>query len=184
MSQQNHPNLQKMNFYKISSPCGGKCYIGSTLNSIEYRLSNHKCRYMMNPKYSSCGLLFDEFGVNNCKIELIATHWCESNEEKLKMERLYYELNKDRAVNKNRPYRTEEEKTLQNREGAKRWYQKNNRYKTLSVLANYYKKKDEKTTCPRCGKADVCALTLKSHMKSAKCLNHLRQHLELNQNEL
>ena len=97
-------------------------------------------------------------------------------EEQRKMERLYYELYKWDCVNKNRPYVTEEEKVSQMKKLGSQWYEKNKNYKIHKSLANYYKKKDIKINCFNCNKL-VCELTLNSHLKSVKCMNHFNQNI-------
>lgn len=78
--------------YKISDVGYNKCYIGSTCESLSQRLARHRACYNLflknkakQPKMKSFEL-FDEYGVENCKIELIE-HWgCDTKEELLKRE--------------------------------------------------------------------------------------------------
>ena len=62
--------------YEIVDVGYNKCYIGSTAESLSRRFSKHKHHYKTynqdNAKrYCMCFDLFDEYGINNCKTELI-----------------------------------------------------------------------------------------------------------------
>ena len=62
--------------YKISSALGDKIYIGSTTKQLDQRLTSHKYNYnawksgTYNKYVSSFGI-FDEYGVENCIINLL-----------------------------------------------------------------------------------------------------------------
>ena len=76
--------------YKIVDVGYNKCYIGSTTESLSRRMAHHKCSF----KYYQQGLinkvcsfdLFDEYGVENCKIELVEFYPTNTKEELLKRE--------------------------------------------------------------------------------------------------
>ena len=73
--------------YKIVDVGYTKCYIGSTCEKLHKRFTRHKIDYrffIKNNKttdFTRSFLLFDEFGVENCKIELIENYPCNSKEE-------------------------------------------------------------------------------------------------------
>jgi hypothetical protein len=91
-------------FYRIKSDKGDKVYIGSTTNDLKQRWWNHKFYRNCN----SC-ILFDEYGVDNCIIELISEIDFETKEEARKEEgRLILEAG-DNAVNKQIAGRTKRE---------------------------------------------------------------------------
>ena len=76
--------------YKITDIGYNKCYIGSTCDSLSQRMARHRCKYKkyLNDK-ADCTrsfLLFDEYGVVNCKIELIEEYRCENKSELLRRE--------------------------------------------------------------------------------------------------
>ena len=81
--------------YKIVDVGYTKCYIGSTCETLSKRLSRHRKQY----KYYSQGKdsfvsaygIFDEFGIENCKIELIENYPSNSIEELRKREGFYIE---------------------------------------------------------------------------------------------
>jgi hypothetical protein len=79
------PDYQKGKIYQIVAPNGSK-YIGSTTQEIHKRLNAHKTRYRSwkDGKYKymiTCFKLFEEFGVENCKLELLELYPCNSKKE-------------------------------------------------------------------------------------------------------
>ena len=58
--------------YKIESELGNWIYVGSSENTLENRFRKHKSVYKSNFKKANRGVasykLFDEYGVQNCKI--------------------------------------------------------------------------------------------------------------------
>jgi ribosomal protein L44E len=105
-------------FYKITSDKGNKVYIGSTKSKyLAKRWSDHKFDYKqqnigLKRRCASCDL-FDEYGVENCKIEIIEENEFKSDEERFKREREIYDEYKQNIniilVNVNRPSSTIEE---------------------------------------------------------------------------
>jgi hypothetical protein len=164
-------NFYKIHIYKIWSPLGNRIYIGSTEQPLSHRYSCHVCDYLNKKNKCSSHLIFMMYGVENCQISLIESHIVDSKLAQRKIERLYYEFHRLECVNKNRPYTSEEEKKEQIKKLGKEWYEKNQLYKRHRSLSNYYKKRDEKTTCETCGK-EVPKITLKVHQNSLKCKNH------------
>lgn len=79
------PDYQNGKIYQIVGPDGSK-YIGSTTQDIKKRLIAHKSRYKSwkDGKYKymiTCFKLFEEFGVENCKVELFELYPCETKNE-------------------------------------------------------------------------------------------------------
>ena len=66
-----------INFYKIVCP-GDEVYIGSTKRSIDRRWIEHKSAFKANTQMANSKILFDKYGVENCKIELIETRECDT----------------------------------------------------------------------------------------------------------
>jgi hypothetical protein len=71
--------------YKITDNAYTKMYIGSTTQSLSKRFSRHKSDYKLwlegtHHKVSIFNI-FDEFGIENCKIELIENYECNSKNE-------------------------------------------------------------------------------------------------------
>ena len=90
-----------------------KDYIGSTIQKLTQRLAGHKAAYKAylkdnNKGYTSSYKLFQEYDIDNIIIILIEDYKdCKSKEELLKKERFYIEQYE--TVNKNIPFKTEEE---------------------------------------------------------------------------
>ena len=90
--------------YKIWSTCGDKIYIGSTCKKyLCQRMVDHRTQYKIwkntNKKFVSSYSIFDDYGIDNCFIELIESKKCQSKDEMNQLEGKYIrELN---CVNKN-----------------------------------------------------------------------------------
>jgi len=89
---------QQSKIYKIYSDLGDKVYIGCTTKKyLSQRMAKHKHDYTYFKKWRAdtgfafvtSYLLFDEYGVDNCKIELLETYSCNSIDEIRKREAHY-----------------------------------------------------------------------------------------------
>ena len=85
---------RKSKIYKIVDVGYNKCYIGSTTETLSRRMARHRSNYNKHTeandkKYERSMMLFDEFGVENCKIELIENYPCNSKDELFKREGHY-----------------------------------------------------------------------------------------------
>ena len=122
--------------YKIIDNNYTKCYIGSTCESLSQRMARHRQHYKYylttNPKKSMTSFyLFDEMGIDNCKIELIENFPCNNKEELLKREG--YHIQNNECVNRCVAGRTAKEykeyynpmNTEKIKEGLHKWYEKN-----------------------------------------------------------
>ena len=106
-------NYKKSKVYKIWSTQGDKIYIGSTTKQyLSQRMDNHRACYKcwkdgksnMVTVYS----IFEEYGLENCFIELIEAKECKSKDELLQIEGGY--IRELVCVNKVLfPYRTKEQ---------------------------------------------------------------------------
>ena len=123
---------QNGKIYKIVDVCYSKAYIGSTCEELSQRMARH--RYMYNQhicrgkeSYRSANRLFDEFGVDNCKIELVEEYPC-ANQMELHRREGYHIQNND-CVNKIVAGRSDKEYRDQNAEREKErhkdYYMKN-----------------------------------------------------------
>ena len=119
--------------YKIWSDLGEHIYIGSTILRLCARMSAHRTGYRKyinnSKKYCSSFKLFEIYGINNCKIELIEKVSCLDIDDAHKKENEHIKLN-DNAINKNRAYITLDDKTN---------YQKTYKSKNKISLVNYHK---------------------------------------------
>ena len=76
--------------YKITDVAYTKCYVGSTCQELSQRMAQHRRDYKLHlnckSRYISSFELFQEFGIENCKIELISECQCETKEQLNKIE--------------------------------------------------------------------------------------------------
>jgi hypothetical protein len=113
----NEPNRFKKysKIYKLESDKGPKIYIGSCYSTkyLSNRMGNHREGYKKykNNKANFCSsyLLFDEYGMENCKITLIENFKCENKKELMGREGYYILQNRDICVNKSIPGRDKKE---------------------------------------------------------------------------
>ena len=95
-------NYSNGKIYKITDNAYTKMYIGATTQSLTKRFSIHKALYKMwkasKVNFTSSFELFDEFSVDNCKIELIENVSCNSREELCRKEGEH--IQKNDCVNK------------------------------------------------------------------------------------
>ena len=79
------PDYSEGKIYKIWDNNYSKCYIGSTVQPLSKRMQGHRTAYNRlekdRTKFSTACLLFDEFGLDGCKIELLELYPCSSKEE-------------------------------------------------------------------------------------------------------
>ena len=84
------PDYSKGKIYKIWDLNYTKCYVGNTVEALSNRFAKHKAKYRdyLNEKYHYITLfsIFDEFGIENCKIELVENCNVNNKEELLAKE--------------------------------------------------------------------------------------------------
>jgi hypothetical protein len=138
---------QRGKIYKIVDIGYTKCYIGSTIETLSNRMSGHRSAYKSFSKglnkLVSSGVLFEEFGLENCKIELIENYPCETKDELHRREG-YYIQNTD-CVNKLVAGRKKPEWIEANKEHLKTYkaqhHQKNKEKYNKKSSENYYNNK-------------------------------------------
>ena len=150
--------------YKIVDVGYNKCYIGSTIEYLSKRMTKHRADYkrykneMMN--YVCSFQLFDEFGTENRKIELVENYPCNSKEELRAREGFH--IKNTICVNKVVPNQTFEEYYTINKphilDAASKYYQQN-KDAVLTRLT-------QPATCD-CG-CSVMLCNLKRHLKTDK----------------
>jgi hypothetical protein len=133
--------------YKIIDNAYTKMYIGSTTQPLSKRFSYHKKDYIKwkNNKHNKVMVfdIFDEFGVDNCKIELIENYECNCKNELERKEGEYIQNNN--CVNKKIAGRTKQEYCKINKDKIaehRKIYRETNRDK----IAEYYKTNIDKFT--------------------------------------
>ena len=139
---------QRGRIYKIVDVGYNKCYIGSTIEKLSNRMSGHRNTFKsfsrgVRKGQSSCKL-FEEFGVEHCKIELIENYPCETKDELHRREG-YYIQNTD-CVNKLVAGRTKPEWIEANKEHLKTYkaehHQKNKEKYNKMSSDNYYSNRE------------------------------------------
>ena len=106
-------NYKNSKVYKIWSTQGNKIYIGSTTKEyLSQRMDKHRSDYRRFKDGKCTSLtsftLFDEYGIENCFIELLEAKECKSKDELLQIEGRY--IRELVCVNKVLfPYRTKEQ---------------------------------------------------------------------------
>ena len=98
--------------YKITDIAYTKCYIGSTTEELSQRMARHRQgfkRFLRGDKESHIRSydLFNEYGVENCKIELIEYFKCDTLQELRRKEGEHIKNNE--CVNKHVAGRTVKE---------------------------------------------------------------------------
>ena len=143
--------------YKIVDIGYTKMYIGSTTQSLSKRFSKHKRQFIAwnNNRCSRITVydIFEEFGVDNCKIELIEEYPCENKIQLHRKEgeyiknnncvnkniagrtyKEYYEANKDKISEKhNEYYESNKDKILEKQKK----YREDNKDKILEKEKKY-----------------------------------------------
>lgn len=166
--------------YKITDNAYTKMYIGSTTQPLSKRFSKHKIDYKQW-KDNKCNKImifeiFDEFGVENCKIELIEEYECENRSQLERKEGEHIKNNE--CINKYIAGRTHKEYVQDNKERIdeykKEWYEQNINRLTAYKKDWYEQNKNrilEKINC-ECGSSYVKCCESR-HNKSKKHINHL-----------
>lgn len=134
-------NYNNGKIYKIESSLGDKVYYGSTTKQyLSQRMTRHRGSYNMWLE-GKCNLvmaykLFDEYGIENCKIVLVENYPCKTKDE-LTAREAYYIKNFE-CVNKYVPNRTRKEYLEDNKERISEQL-KEYRFKNTEKIAEYQK---------------------------------------------
>lgn len=124
------PNYKNGKIYNIVSP-DGKKYIGSTTQLLNRRFTAHKSKYKSwkegKHHFVTSFNLFDEYGIDKCKIELIEEYSCNTKKELETREGYYIQtqecINKVIAAREDALWRLEHREELL--EYWKQYYNKN-----------------------------------------------------------
>lgn len=131
-----------MAVYRIVGPLGeaGLVYYGST-EDVRLRWPRHKSRYQTDNRCSSVKRVFDEYGVDACRMEIVE----EVKEDLIERERWWIENHE--CVNERIPGRTDAEYHQANQDeinGRHRERYQANREKILAKQAEYYQANKDK----------------------------------------
>lgn len=160
-----------MYIYKIWSDKCQECYIGSTIQSLNRRFTNHKSDYLnIKNKNFSYYKLFDKYGMENFCIELLE-ELDDINQLKIR-EQYWIDNTKNTVNNRNafghKDYSNQQKEYYENNKEYKIEYQKEYREKNKEKI---YKRLSEKIQC-ECGsfisrsnltrhKKENCKLTIR-----------------------
>jgi hypothetical protein len=174
-------DYNKTKIYKIWSTQGPKIYIGSTTKEyLSQRMTRHRSAYVfykkLNKGYLTSFILFDEYGIENCFIELIEAKPCNNIDEVKQLEGKY--IRSLDCVNKRIEDRNKEEKNELNKKLCNRYY-KNNKNELNKINKEYYQtNKDNvliqmliKIKC-ECG-CEISKCHLNRHLKTKKHLKYI-----------
>ena len=165
------PNYENGKIYKLTCDKSDKIYIGSTVLTLNERLSKHKGK-------KSC-LSRQLLELGEVKIELIQNYPCNNKKELETKERHYIEKYKNIVVNKYIPTRTAKEWRKDNRELKKEYCKEYYQINKEKAKQYYLKKKDiisekrkVKMTC-ECGSV-FRKNDMSRHCKTNKHQNYLK----------
>ena len=132
---------QNRKIYKIVDVGYIKCYIGSTCEELSQRVARHRAiykQYMKGKKtyYLSAFNLFDEFGLDNYKIELVEAVAINNHEELRQHERIYIQSND--CINTRLVRRTDQQYYKDNKEAINQKTQ-HNHYKNQDTIIQKYR---------------------------------------------
>lgn len=177
-------NYQNGQIYKLWSPLGDMTYIGSTTQMLHKRLHSHKSKYKGGKLKAQSRLLFEEYGIENVRIELIENFPCNSKTVLHRKEGEY--IRKTNCVNKYIAGRTKNEWIHDNLQDftvkKQQYYQKNSekiikrnhdRYHANKTEINA--NKAEKILCKICN-YNISKNNYNEHKISKKHLNNLKDH--------
>jgi hypothetical protein len=146
----NYSNGKIYKIEPINSIDDGDIYIGSTSKEyLSQRFSKHRSGYhsWKNDKdnFITSYLLFDKYGIENCKIILLESFPCKSSDELKSREMFYIKSNK--CLNKFIPCRTIAEYKTDNQQKIKDYkkaYREKNKEKIREYRLNYYQENKSK----------------------------------------
>jgi hypothetical protein len=142
-------NYDQSKVYKIWSPQGDKIYIGSTTKQyLSQRMTAHRKDYNYwktgKGDFVTSYSIFDEYGIDNCFIELLEAKSCDSKDELKQLEGGY--IRNLLCVNKRIESRTKKEYNEDNKEKfaglKKEQYQNNKEYIKEKSRQHYHDNKD------------------------------------------
>ena len=158
--------------YKIEPICEhdeNEVYYGSTCQLLCKRMDKHRTNYKCwlngSKTYTSSYILFEKYGVENCKIYLVELYPCETKEELFAREG--YHIKNNKCVNRIVAGRTQKQYYEEHCEMIKH-RSKNNRQKNIEKLSTKY-------NCECGGK-----YTYESKSKHLKSTKHIEWYNEQN----
>ena len=146
---ENQNKYHNAKIYKITDIGYNKCYIGSTCEELSMRMARHRAHFKLfsssKGKYTRACDIFNEYGIENCKIELIEYYKCNTLQELRRKE--VEHIKNTECVNKRVEGRTDKEYYEENKNKILerlREYYENNQNKILERTREYNKANKEK----------------------------------------
>jgi hypothetical protein len=140
---------QNGKIYKITDIDYNKCYYGSTIQSLSMRMGGHRRKYneFKNGEYHKFSVfdIFDEYGMDNCKIELVENFPCLSKDELEAREGFYIKNNE--CVNRIIVGRTRRQYYDDNKDKKSDYnkeYYNNNKEHIIKTNTEYYEQNKDK----------------------------------------
>ena len=174
-------NYQNGKIYKIVSNTDDDiCYVGSTTKKyLSQRMDTHRNNYKReNKKHNNTSAfeLFEKYGIENCRIELLEIYPCNTKDELIKKEGQHIKILN--CVNKRVEGRTKKEYYQDNKakisERKKIYHQKNKKQLSEKDKLKYQKNKDkhkQKYIC--CCGSLICNYGKSQHEKSKKHMDFI-----------
>jgi hypothetical protein len=168
--------------YKVWTLLGTEIYIGSSAETLDIRMSKHRKDYKRwkAGKYNKITVfdIFDKYGFENCKIELIEKFPCKDKPELEAREGFFQRLSRDTMVNKIIVGRTRAEYNIDNAEALRK---SRHQYYTDNAEASrqyYIDNKDQIKTSKRQYRVEnadrLCAASRQYYSDNADALNKKR----------
>ena len=141
---------QNGKIYKIWDFGYNQCYVGSSCQNLKRRFTKHRNSYTSylagKSGFVSAYALFDEYGVENCKIELVEYYACNNKEElearEGQIQREVDCINKRVAGRTPEQYREENREVISERKKERKKNTKNTEKKGQTKQGNTGHKKD------------------------------------------
>ena len=167
------PDYQQGKIYKIYNKNNPeRCYIGSTTQCLCERWRSHKETFKNNRKYTTAHRLFQDYGLENCIIELIESFPCTTKEELNGREGHWIRTLGSGCVNKMIMGRTRQQYRIDTKEH-KREVDRVYREKNKDKRKNYYRlwkerleKSNEIYECSSCNYKTKRKDTFNRHLRS------------------
>ena len=107
------PNYENSKIYKIVDNKNKECYIGSTTKSLAERIAHHRYAYKNGMGSLKSFEMFDKYGLENCKINLLMNYPCVNRKDLEKKEGEF--IRNMECINKNIAGRTKKQYYKENK---------------------------------------------------------------------
>jgi hypothetical protein len=176
--------FQHAKIYKIDNDIDQLIYVGSTIQPLNQRFTNHKCASKLHPNIKLYKH-FAKLGVEHFKIKLIKNYPCAGKLE-LAIEEERYKIMLNAQLNTRRAHRTAEQQKEQDNDWHAQNYQ-NNRAK-INLKHSEYREKNrakinESLLCKVCGKTYTrsCKARHCRSKRHQKCLKFNQSKISTNE---